>query len=664
MADRIGGRTPAAGSAYGCALNSALKSGPNAVDVKFVVALLPDQTVCRRLASLILVSGLGLSVPWVASAQSVADNAGRVDRAQEDDRASQRGPAGAATQSQSQYQFDIVAPEALVVPIRERTLLGRWRDRPDYDPDQFESLYARLVDEVTALARLQGYFSPKVSVSGNAQAVRVEVDAGPQTRVRRVAVQLLGAVTREDAIARQIRAQWTMPEASPFLPDQWERSKRVLIEALRTSGYLRARLAESHADIDPVSASADLTVVIDSGQRLRFGDLRIEGLERYESRLVENLRTFSPGEPYLAEKLARMQTRLSEVGYFSSATVAADLQAIEEDPLLEQVAILVEVREIRARRVALGAGFSTDNGPRAQLGLDQRNLFGTGWQAESVLLVEGLRQRLFANVRSPVEPDGRYIGLGGRLDRQDIAGERVLRTSTYGGLGQRRIDGDGFLALTHQYERRRLEAGDGQPVERDTRAAWVLGYTHTLNRVDSLVDPRKGYAWQAQLSGASRSLGSDRSFVRTYFRSRHFWPMASDGMFAGGTLIGMAELGAVLAGSRDDIPSENLFRTGGAQSLRGYRYLSIGVPDGGAVTGGRYLGLGSLEYQHPITAALRGALFYDRGNATDSLRGARTYAGYGTGVRWKTPVGPVLVDLAWGEESNKPRLHFAVGYGF
>lgn len=629
-----------------------------------MLAALPGHSICGFIATLVLVSGLGLSVPSIVSAQSVADDAGRLGLAQDGNRASERGPDSSATPSQGQYQFDIVAPEAFVAPIRERTLLGRWRDRPDYDPDQFDSLYARLADEVTALARLQGYFSPKVSVSGNARAVRVEVDPGPQTRVRRVNLQLLGAVANDDAVAAQIRAQWAMSEASPFLPDQWERSKRIVIEALRTGGYLRARLAETHADIDPASASADLTIVIDSGQRLRFGALRIEGLERYESRLVENLRTFSPGEPYLAEKLARMQTRLSEVGYFSSATVTPDLQAIEQDPLLEQVAILVEVREIRARRVALGAGFSTDYGPRAQLGLDQRNLFGTGWQAESVLLVEGLRQRLFANVRSPVEPDGRYVGLGSRLDRQDIAGERVLRTSTYGGLGQRRVDGDGFLALTHQYERRRLEAGDGQPVERDSRAAWVLGYTHTLNRVDSLIDPRKGYAWQAQLSGASRSLGSDRSFVRTYFRSRHFWPMASDGMFAGGTLIGMAELGAVFAGSRDDIPSENLFRTGGAQSLRGYRYLSIGVPDGGAVTGGRYLGLGSLEYQHPVTTALRGALFYDRGNATDSLRGAKTYAGYGAGVRWKTPVGPVLVDLAWGEESNKPRLHFAVGYGF
>jgi translocation and assembly module TamA len=129
-------------------------------------------------------------------------------------------------------------------------------------------------------------------------------------------------------------------------------------------------------------------------------------------------------------------------------------------------------------------------------------------------------------------------------------------------------------------------------------------------------------------------------------------------------VVGLAELGVVAAGSREDIPSENLFRTGGAQSLRGYRYQSLGVPEAGAITGGRYLVLGSLEYQHPVTSVVKAAVFYDRGNATDSLAGFSTYAGYGAGARWKTPIGPLMVDLAWGEDSRRPRLHLAVGYGF
>mgnify|MGYP006276671829 CR=1 FL=1 len=568
-------------------------------------------------------------------------------------------PAGAA-----RYRVDIVAPAALAALIRERSLLGRWQYRADYDPDQFESLLARLPDEVLGLARMQGYFGARVAVRADADWVRVEVEAGERASVRALELQLSGEIADDETAAAGWRSRWMLPVGSAFLPERWEQAKRSLLEALQSGGFLRARIGDSQALIDPGAAAADLRVVLDSGPRLSFGEIRIGGLERYDRQLVDNLAPFRSGDPYTFEALVRMQSRLTSVGYFSSATVAPDLDAIERDPSLRAVPVLVELREIQSRRVALGGGFSTDNGPRVQVGLDQRNLFGTGWQAESVLLVEGTRQRLFANVRSPLSPEGRYVGLGSALDRQDITGERVLRTSTYGGLGQRRVDGDGFLALTHQSEIRRLEAGAGQAVDRDSRVAWVLGYTHTLNRVDSPVDPQRGYALSGQLSGASQSLGSDRSFVRAYGRVRRFWPLANDGALPGGTLIGMAELGFVAAGSREDIPSENLFRTGGAQSIVGYRYLAIGVPEAGAITGGRYLVLGSLEYQHPVTSSLRAALFYDRGNATDSLRGFTTYAGYGGGARWKTPVGPVMVDLAWGEDSRRPRLHIAVGYGF
>ena len=615
--------------------------------------------VAGVVAALIAVLPAGLVAQTALQAPSNADAPAAPIESRD-----QGGPQPAATDSQANYRLDITAPDSLVQPIRERTLIGRWRNRSDYDPDQFDSLFARLAEEVQGLARLQGYFSARVRTGGDSTAVQVEVDPGPQTRVRGLVLRLRGAINDEPSLATQVRGRWPMPESGPFLPERWEQAKRGLLEALQSAGFLRARLVSSSAEIDPERASADLEVTIDSGVRLVFGALRVGGLERYEAGLVENLRTFRQGEPYSFDLLVRMQARLSQVGYFTSATVTPDIDAIEQDPTLLEVPILVEVREIQSRRLALGAGFSTDNGARVQLGLDQRNLFGSGWQAESVLLVESSRQRLFANVRSPLSPEARYIGLGSSLDRQDLTGERVLRTSTYGGIGQRRVDGDGFLSLTHQSELRRLEAGAGQGVERDTRMAWVLGYTHTLNRVDSVIDPQKGYALSAQLSGASRNLGSDRSFVRTYARGRHFWPISGGGSWGGGTLIGLAEFGAVFAGSREDIPTENLFRTGGAQSLRGYRYLSIGVPQAGAVTGGRYLVLGSLEYQQPIANSVKAALFYDRGTATDSLSGFTTYAGYGTGVRWKTPVGPIMVDVAWGDDSRRPRLHLAVGYGF
>ena len=77
-----------------------------------------------------------------------------------------------------------------------------------------------------------------------------------------------------------------------------------------------------------------------------------------------------------------------------------------------------------------------------------------------------------------------------------------------------------------------------------------------------------------------------------------------------------------------------------------------------------YLLLGSLEYQHPVREGMSAAVFYDIGNAVDSVHDYRAVAGYGIGLRWRTPVGPINLDLAYGADVHKVRWHLSVGYTF
>ena len=86
--------------------------------------------------------------------------------------------------------------------------------------------------------------------------------------------------------------------------------------------------------------------------------------------------------------------------------------------------------------------------------------------------------------------------------------------------------------------------------------------------------------------------------------------------------------------------------------------------EAGAIVGGRYLGVASLEYQRPITESIAAAVFYDLGDATDTSSDYKAVAGYGLGMRWRTSVGPVNLDLAYGEAVRRWRLHFSVGYTF
>ena len=129
-------------------------------------------------------------------------------------------------------------------------------------------------------------------------------------------------------------------------------------------------------------------------------------------------------------------------------------------------------------------------------------------------------------------------------------------------------------------------------------------------------------------------------------------------------IIVRGEAGAVFADDKKGVPATVMFRAGGDQSVRGYSYDSLGIRRGDAVVGGRYLAVGSLEYQHYFWDTWGLAVFVDAGNVADKWSDIDYAVGYGVGVRWRSPSGPVGVDLAYGEKTGNFHLHFSFGLTF
>ena len=98
--------------------------------------------------------------------------------------------------------------------------------------------------------------------------------------------------------------------------------------------------------------------------------------------------------------------------------------------------------------------------------------------------------------------------------------------------------------------------------------------------------------------------------------------------------------------------------------MRGFAFESLGVAQNGAIVGGRRLLVGSAEYIFWITDTWGIAAFADAGDAWDSGVRPDLAQGYGIGGRFRTPLGPVRADLAYGERTQEFRLHFSVGYSF
>ncbi len=268
--------------------------------------------------------------------------------------------------------------------------------------------------------------------------------------------------------------------------------------------------------------------------------------------------------------------------------------------------------------------------------------------------VEQRRQLGYADVFLPPSVAGYLDSVGVLAEHTNISGLQtqrqsigVVRTIPRGSMENR-------LALNYQHE---ILTPEGSL--RSSRSALTANWSWTYRAVDNILDPRHGQVVNFQLGGASRAFLSDRNFVRLYGRYQHFFPMAERDV-----LILRAEGGMTIAASRDGVPQDFLFRTGGAQTVRGYAYQSLGVTDGSATVGGRYLAVTSAEYVHWYGGNWGIAAFVDAGNANDQRELFKMNFGYGFGPRWRSPAGPIAVDLAYGQSDHRVRLQFAVAIAF
>jgi translocation and assembly module TamA len=254
---------------------------------------------------------------------------------------------------------------------------------------------------------------------------------------------------------------------------------------------------------------------------------------------------------------------------------------------------------------------------------------------------------------TPPRPGGVWNNIFTRARAQDIQNETTRELAvgvmqTYGATAAP----SAYIVSAH------AEDQTISGVISDSSYALYFGVRKSFRRTDALISPRQGYVLSGEIGGAPNALASQQ-FVRGIASASLFFPLSRNG-----DLLLRGQAGAVRSQARQGIPSTFLFRTGGDQTVRGYAFDSIGVEQAGAVVGGRRLLVGSVEYTHWIGDNWGVASFFDAGNAWDSGVRTNVATGYGLGARFRTPIGPIRADLAYGALHSDWRLHFSVGYGF
>jgi translocation and assembly module TamA len=557
-------------------------------------------------------------------------------------------PESRAASSQA-YRVEIEAPAALKSLLEANLDLVRWSTREAVGEDQIRQLFKTAPRQVRELLATEGYFSPGVEshlgMDKDGLVARLQVSPGEPTRVTDVQLRFTGEL--EAAREAEAREGFGLKVGSVFRQPDWATAKAAPLRALQRRRYAGARLALSEAEVDPPSRSARLKATFDVGHPFRFGTLRVTGLQRYPRHVVANLNPIAPGTPYDEAELLRFQRRLQLSGYFASVIVSSPA-----DPAMAEASpIDVTVVEGAARRLEAGAGLSTDRGPRAQIQYTDKNAFDRALRFSGGLRVDRLSHEAVGGLSMPRNAAGRAWGLEGKSNFQDIQGEQRSNWSATLARTYTIETEESQQSLQFLTERRVLARG-----EQDNRQALFLMQTWRWNDLDDILAPRNGRHLTLQIGGASRGLLSTRSFYRTEGRATFLKSFS-----AKTTLVFRTQVGAVFADSRDNIPAAYLYRTGGDASLRGYALDSLGVEEGGAIVGGRYLAVASLELIRWLKKEWGAAVFTDAGNAVDDVSAFKAVHSVGVGARWSSPVGSLNLDVAYGEAVRDWRLHFGAG---
>jgi translocation and assembly module TamA len=555
------------------------------------------------------------------------------------------------------YKVEIEAsPRAVRKLLEEHLDIARFAKRDDISNDQFNFLVTATPQQVRDLTATAGYFTPVVrtdvrTVEGK-QQVTVTVDPGPQTTISSITLSFRGPVLSEDpAQENATRFAFSLHEGDPFSQSGWDDAKNAALKALQARRYVAAKIYRSEARIDPRTHKAKLTVAFDSGPTFTMGKLEVSGTRRYPEQIVHNVNPISEGAIYDVQRVAELQRQLQNTPYYAS--VAIDVGNDPAKPL--DTPVRVKVSEYPYNSIRGGVGYATDTGPQVQGSYSYLNTFGKAWPFTVAGRIDQIQQ--FGQIQLSMPP-GQHAWTNSALasyTTTDVSNTRIY--SIRGGLQTTRTSQYLDYGYSLLYYQDRLDQNGAPP---QTSRALVPAWTWTRRNTDDPLFPRSGNLVHVEAGFAVKGILTDQTFGRVYARGMQYFPIGKEDLF----LI-RAELGGVFtAGSSSGVPASLLFRAGGSNSVRGYGYQSIGNSVDGSVLPTKYLMTGTTEYQHWFNHDWGGAVFFDIGTATDTWGEKEFFPGVGFGVRWRSPVGPVNVDLAYGIRDKDVRPYLTLGIAF
>jgi len=399
----------------------------------------------------------------------------------------------------------------------------------------------------------------------------------------------------------------------------------------------------------------------------RLQDIIVKGNTKTKTYVIMRELKIKKGQIFNKNLASRSIERIYNTGYFEDVNVRLLPGSNKNDVIME-----IDVAEQKTGSITIGAGYSDSDGLVGILGLSETNLRGTGDKAsinwEFGGTTDSLWNYIFSYTRPWINDHGDSLGFSifnreADYDDYDQKGNSVAeyykRTKganiTYGRVRSEYVSDYITLESKTTDYAKYISGYDYNDysgyLSKNFGRTNSLTWSHVFDNRDNVYDPTRGKRLSFAGSIAGHGLGGDFDFYKFTAESRTYYKVGH------AQVIAVRLMGGVGFG---DMPYDDLFSLGGADTLRGY--------EDDEFRGSRFYEA-TIEYRFPMAKKVQGVLFTDAGNAwggTDQMfwyedNNKLHYSG-GVGVRITTPIGPIRLDYGYGEEGGK--FHFSFGGKF
>jgi translocation and assembly module TamA len=526
------------------------------------------------------------------------------------------------------------------------------KNHPLLSDGRIRRLHEKAGSEIAAALHPFGYYRPQITSSLKKlaqeqwQAV-YDVDPGPAMKIAVVNLDITGPLRQDPALQRLIDANAPRP-GEVLNHSAYDTFKSRLSGLASERGYVQARFTEARLVVDLEAYEARIFLSLESGPRYRFGEVSMQQ-DILKPDLLQRYVPFQSGDPYDLNQVIELQQALNDSDYFQVAEVSPG------KPIHDSMEIPVQVKlePRKPNRYDLGLGYGTDTGARAKFGWRMPRVNRSGHRIDTRFVISEIGYDASANYRVPIfDPRTDQLVYSISKVKENSDSNDSVVSSLGVSLNHNRDKWRETLKLNYQRESYKVADTSGDSVLLIPSAAWSRTWGNDfINVLD-------GLRFDIAIRGGTTALVSDTDFAQALGAIKFIYSLD-----AHNRLLMRGSFGTTETQNFEQLPSSIRFFAGGSQSVRGYAYESLGpTNDAGDVIGGRHLLTGSAEFEHYFGDRWGVAAFIDAGNAINNLN-EDLEQGAGFGLRWKSPVGPVRIDLAYPISSPDLgwRLHISIG---